>query len=116
MTINFSEIFTYETLQLAIAGAIVYLGVLWIVLIAWVTKDIVNRSNNLLLQTISVLLVIILNIFGLLIYLAIRPQKTLKEKMLEELELEMLMEATQGKTKKEKRPGKRLTTKKLKKR
>jgi len=71
-----------------------YLVILWISLIIWTTKDIISRTNNVIYQLISILLVVILNIFGLFIYLGIRPAKTLIEKFFEDLEYEALSQST----------------------
>ena len=83
-----------------------YLVILWISLIIWTTKDIISRTNNVIYQLISILLVVILNIFGLFIYLGIRPAKTLIEKFFEDLEYEALSQAA-------KKQRKKLTKKKI---
>lgn len=70
---------------------IIYLGIFWISVVLWVTKDITNRTTNLLYQIFSILLVVILTpIFGLFIYLIIRPQKTISEKYYEDVGIEIL--------------------------
>lgn len=69
-----------------------YLFVLWVALIIWVARDSVGRSRNLIFQVVTILLVILLNIFGLVIYLIIRPQKTLVEKYHEDIERKALAE------------------------
>lgn len=72
-------------------GILLYLCVLWIAIILWVTKDITNRTNNVVLQIISISLVIFLTpIFGLVIYLIVRPAKTLIEQYYEEFELDLI--------------------------
>ncbi|MBD3157000.1 hypothetical protein GF369_04210 [Candidatus Peregrinibacteria bacterium] len=83
-----------------------YLILLWVSLIIWTTKDIISRTNNVIYQLISIALVVMLNIFGLLIYLGIRPSKTLIEKFFEDLEYEALAQATKIK-KDEKEKGKK---------
>ncbi len=83
-------------------GFIAYLAILWIAIIIWVTKDANNRSNSLMFQIFAILVVIILTpIFGLLIYLIVRPSKTLTEKYLEQSQMHLLNEEEQ-KEKKEK--------------
>jgi len=79
---------------------IVYLILLWISLVIWTTKDIISRTNNIVLQMISIILVVLLNVFGVLIYLAIRPAKTLIEKFFEDLEYEALSQSAREKPKK----------------
>lgn len=92
---NLSDIIAWltlpEVMYVIVAGVIIYLILLWIALVIWVAKDIVSRTNNILFQLISILIVLILNIFGIFIYLAIRPSKTLVESFFEDLEFEALM-------------------------
>lgn len=72
-------------------GILLYLCVLWIAIILWVTKDITNRTNNVAFQIVCISLVIFLTpIFGLVIYLIVRPTKTLIEKYYEEFELDLI--------------------------
>lgn len=95
-----------------------YLVLLWVSLIIWTTKDIISRSNNVVYQLISILLVVVLNIFGLFIYLGLRPSKTLIEKFFEDLEYEALAQATQtdpANEKKQKKSKKNKHAKELKK-
>ena len=77
-------------LDLTFRGVILYLGLFWLALIIWVTKDVINRSNNIVFQTMAILLNTFLPLFGLVLYLLIRPSKTLLEKYYEELELRAL--------------------------
>ena len=78
--------------RILMTGRITYLFFLWIAIIIWTAKDIISRTNNLGLQILSIALTVIMNIFGLLIYLAIRPSKTLIAKFFEDLEYEALVE------------------------
>jgi RNA polymerase subunit RPABC4/transcription elongation factor Spt4 len=81
-----------EWLNLSLRGFFVYLFVLWAALVVWVARDVVGRTKNLALQTVAILLTVVLNLFGLLIYLIIRPQKTLLERYYEDLEQKALTE------------------------
>lgn len=83
---------TADWLQFATKIALAYIFLLWAVIIIWVARDAVSRTKNLIFQTCALLLVTFLNFFGLLIYLIIRPQKTLSEKYYEELERKTLSE------------------------
>lgn len=76
------------TLELFIKMIIIYFFIVWIAIIVWVTKDIINRTNNILLQIISILTVLILTPLWIVIYLLIRPSKTLFEKYYEEWEID----------------------------
>lgn len=72
-------------------GILLYLCVLWIAIILWVTKDITNRTNNVVFQIICISLVIFLTpIFGLVIYLIVRPAKTLIEQYYEDFEIDLM--------------------------
>ena len=51
------EIVTFETM---IKVAIVYFFIIWIAVLVWVIKDISNRTNNVLLQIFSILLIVFL--------------------------------------------------------
>jgi|CXWL01.1.fsa_nt_gi RNA polymerase subunit RPABC4/transcription elongation factor Spt4 len=77
-------------------GVLVYLAALWFAIVIWVGRDIIHRTNNVLFQVLVILLNIILPVFGLILYLIIRPGKTLLEKYYEELEYNFL--ADQGST------------------
>ncbi len=88
--INFD---TSDWFGLSLRGVFVYIFVLWITVVIWVARDVVGRSRNLVFQVFVILLTIVLNIFGLLIYLIIRPQKTLLDKYHEDLEHRALAES-----------------------
>jgi hypothetical protein len=49
-------------------------------------KDISNRTNSIILQVISVLIILILTPFWIFVYLIIRPSNTLFEKYYNEIE------------------------------
>lgn len=51
----------------------------WIVVLGWVWVDIGERSTNKFSKFGSIALVSFLNIFGLIIYLLIRPKQTIQE-------------------------------------
>jgi cbb3-type cytochrome oxidase subunit 3 len=75
------------TIELAIKFFIVYFFIIWIAIIVWVYKDITNRTENIWYQIFSILTVLLLTPFlGLIIYLIIRPSKTLFQKYYEEVE------------------------------
>jgi hypothetical protein len=67
---NFSDILSY---------IILYFAVLWLVCCLWVFKDIASRSHNPLVIVGVFLFVMIFNIPGLVIYMLIRPEKTMEE-------------------------------------
>lgn len=73
----------------ALAGS--YLAILWLSAIVWTYRDIKDRSSDVLSQIIAVLLVIVFNIPGLIIYLILRPHQTLTEAYERNLEMEAML-------------------------
>jgi len=65
---------------------IVALVVFWLVIIGWVWVDSSERTSKKGLKIGYILLVIFFNIFGLIIYLIIRPSETIEEIYWEDLE------------------------------
>ncbi len=78
---------TFGTIQIIILS---YLGLLWLAIIIWVTRDAINRSNSIIFQAIAILLNIAIPFLGVLLYLIIRPSKTALESYYEELEHNMI--------------------------
>jgi len=86
----YSYIYEKVTIENVIKFFILYFFVLWISLLVWVYKDITNRTDNFFYQFISILIILIFTpIFWILIYLIIRPWKTLLEKYYEEIEFNL---------------------------
>jgi RNA polymerase subunit RPABC4/transcription elongation factor Spt4 len=79
---------TFATALLA-----VFLVALWASLILWTAKDIRARSDERLAQILAVLVVVLLNIPGLVLYLLLRPAQTLDEAYQSSLEEEALLAA-----------------------
>jgi hypothetical protein len=77
------------SLAVAIAGS--YVAILWLSAIVWTYRDVRDRSNDVLSQVIAVLLVIVFNIPGLIIYLILRPHQTLTEAYERNLEMEAML-------------------------
>ena len=67
-----------------------YLLVLWIATVIWTYRDIHSRTEDFLLQALSVSLVLIFNFAGLIVYLILRPRDTLVERYERELEEEYM--------------------------
>ena len=65
---------------------VVALVVFWLVVIGWVWIDSSERTSKRGLKIGYILLVIFFNIFGLIIYLIIRPGETIEEIYWEDLE------------------------------
>ena len=56
-----------------------FLAALWISLVIWTYRDIRTRARDPLVQTLATLLVAVLNLPGILVYLILRPPRTLEE-------------------------------------
>lgn len=75
----------------AFGGA--FLAALWIALVIWTYRDIRARARDPLVQILSALLVAVLNLPGVLVYLILRPSRTLEEEYQHTLEEETLLQA-----------------------
>jgi RNA polymerase subunit RPABC4/transcription elongation factor Spt4 len=75
----------------AFGGA--FLAALWIALVIWTYRDIRSRAREPLVQILSASLVAVLNIPGVLVYLILRPPRTLEEEYQRTLEEEALLQA-----------------------
>ena len=74
---------------LALVGA--YLAGLWISLIIWTYNDIRARTHDGLVQLLAVLMVLVFNLPGILLYFILRPRETLAEGYERSLEEEALL-------------------------
>lgn len=79
-----TKFFSWLTFESFLKLIVIYFFIVWIAIIIWVTKDIINRTNNILLQIFSILTVLVWTPLWIVIYLLIRPSKTLFEKYYEE--------------------------------
>lgn len=69
-----------------------YLAAIWLTLVFWTYRDIRQRSRDPILQTVSVLLVLLFFLPGHWIYLILRPRNTLTELYERSLEEEALLQ------------------------
>ena len=86
MTVNFfsplAGIFAQDpTLRLVQIG-LLFIGALIVFLLLFTARDIILRTRSFLLQFFCIVLVAVLPGIGFLIYLLIRPSRTLKEREL----------------------------------
>lgn len=79
-----TKMFSNLSLDIVLKVIIVYFFVLRIAIIIWVTKDIINRTNNIFFQLIAIFIVLFWTPFSVAIYFLIRPSNTLFEKYYEE--------------------------------
>jgi hypothetical protein len=77
------------TVLTAVFGA--FLAGLWLSLIFWVLRDIRSRSRDRLVHILAVAVIALLFLPGLVIYLILRPARTLDEIYQETLEEEALL-------------------------
>lgn len=73
----------------AFGGA--FLAALWLALVVWTWRDIRSRARDPLAQVLAVLVVAALNLPGVLVYLILRPSRTLEEDYQRTLEEEALL-------------------------
>lgn len=116
---DLSTFFTNPSVKTAQFVAVIYVAILWLAIIVWVTRDAINRSDSIFFQVIAILLNITFPVLGILLYLIIRPSKTTTERYYEDLEhrliLESIHEEKEEKLKaKTKKPRKRTSTTKKK--
>jgi RNA polymerase subunit RPABC4/transcription elongation factor Spt4 len=66
-------------------------------MVLWTRKDIKTRAREASTQISATLLVLVLNIIGLILYLALRPRETLSEAYEKSLEEEALLQEIEEK-------------------
>lgn len=79
-----SKIFSDLTFESFLKLIVIYFFIVWIAIIVWVIRDIINRTNNIFLQILSIFTVLIWTPLWIVVYLLIRPSQTLFEKYYEE--------------------------------
>lgn len=88
--------FDQDTLNTILLVAITVTGAvsaaIWLGLIVWTWRDMHRRSRDPLAQIASTVLVGVLGIFGLIVYVLLRPNETLAEAYERSLEEEALLQ------------------------
>jgi RNA polymerase subunit RPABC4/transcription elongation factor Spt4 len=69
-----------------------YVLAFWLSLVVWTFVDIRSRSRDILAALLSVLLVLVFNVPGLVIYMVLRPKETLTDAYQRALEEEALLQ------------------------
>jgi RNA polymerase subunit RPABC4/transcription elongation factor Spt4 len=80
-----------DTVRLIVAVGIAYAAVLWLAVGVWAYRDIKSRTHDAASQGMAVMLVVLFNILGLVLYLILRPEQTLAESYERSLEAETLL-------------------------
>ncbi len=83
-----SWMFSMLTFESFLKLVVIYFFIVWIAIVIWVTKDIINRTNNILYQIFSIFTVLLWTPLWIVVYLLIRPSKTLFEKYYEEASID----------------------------
>lgn len=73
-------------LEFMIKFCVIYFFIVWIALIIWVAKDISYRSQSRTFQVFCVLLMILFTPLWVLLYILIRPRKSIYDKHNAEIE------------------------------
>ena len=73
------------------AGA--FLVALWVALVIWTYRDMRARHRDRLVHILAALMVAVLNLPGVLVYLILRPARTLEEEYQQTLEEEALLQS-----------------------
>jgi RNA polymerase subunit RPABC4/transcription elongation factor Spt4 len=81
-----------SNLSLLLTGwSAAFVVALWLGLVFWTYRDIRSRSGDRMLQILAVLVVTILFLPGVIVYLVLRPQRTIEEAYQRALEEEALL-------------------------
>jgi RNA polymerase subunit RPABC4/transcription elongation factor Spt4 len=70
-----------------------FLAALWLSLVIWTFRDIRSRARDPLARILAVLVVAVLFLPGIIIYLILRPPRTLEQEYQQTLEEEALLQA-----------------------
>lgn len=90
---NFDPAFLSSFMLVLTAFGGAFLAALWVSLVVWTYRDIRSRARDPLVQVLAALLVAILNLPGVIVYLVLRPPRTLEEEYQRTLEEEALLQA-----------------------
>jgi RNA polymerase subunit RPABC4/transcription elongation factor Spt4 len=72
--------------------SVAFLAALWLSLIFWAFRDIRKRTRDPFMRILAVIVVAVLFLPGILIYLILRPPRTLEEEYQQSLEEEALLQ------------------------
>jgi Double zinc ribbon len=93
---NFDQTLSQVILYIVMAtGAVI--ASTWLGMILWTLRDMRARSRDVLAQGAATLMVAVLGVFGLVLYLMLRPRETLAEAYERSLEEEALLQGIEEK-------------------
>jgi hypothetical protein len=81
-----------EVIKLVVALAASYWAILWLSAVIWTYRDMRDRGSDALSQIVAVLLVLVFNLPGLILYLILRPHETVAEAYVRNLETEAMLQ------------------------
>lgn len=88
--------FLKQLTTFAVGFSAAFLAALWLSLIFWTNRDIRKRSRDRVMRILAVVVVTVFFLPGFLIYLVLRPGRTLEEEYQRALEEEALLQAIEG--------------------
>lgn len=84
-----------DVARIAVIVGVAYLLVLWVAALVWTYRDIASRTRDVFSQTVALVLVLVFNLAGLLLYLILRPKDTMADQYDRQLEAEALLHEIQ---------------------
>ena len=91
MTLDPTFLSSLTLILTGLAGA--FLVALWLALVIWTYRDMRSRHRDRLVHILAALMVALLNLPGVLVYLILRPARTLEEEYQQTLEEEALLQS-----------------------
>jgi RNA polymerase subunit RPABC4/transcription elongation factor Spt4 len=91
MTLDPTFLSGFTLVLTGFAGA--FLVALWVALVIWTYRDMRARHRDRLVHILAALMVALLNLPGVLVYLILRPARTLEEEYQQTLEEEALLQS-----------------------
>lgn len=89
---NLDSVSLGNIVMVAVGFAAAFLAALWLAVIIWTFKDIRSRARDPLVRILATLVVAVLFLPGILIYLILRPARTLEDEYQRSLEEEALLQ------------------------
>jgi RNA polymerase subunit RPABC4/transcription elongation factor Spt4 len=81
-----------ELAPIAVGAFVAFGAAVWFSIIVWTFMDIRSRSRDKVIWFFATLLVVLFNVFGLVVYLILRPHETLMQAYERSLEEEALLQ------------------------